>query len=885
MKKKEIFVAFIIVLLLLTLLVRKLNLLDMWTFADLYPYPDNLNHKIEGLSNIWSNEGFGGLISPMFSIIRFSVILQLIFPPAIAQKIMIFLPFVVGYLSFFMFMRHFKFSITSSYITSLVYIINPTILSLFLVGEVGSMMTLAIFPLVIISLNKFLFLKEKINLKYLVVLVIIFFLLIWNLYYVFWLGVFSFLFLIFLNFRNLKNKRYCYYKNLFFKIVLLIFIIFLINLPSVIILSLVNNQKSSNEITISSQALYSYEDATFLNLIRLAGNKGSPQVKGYLDYNLLNKFTIFGIILSLFIFIPLFIKWKRKKMRLYYPAAISFLLIIILIFVVKNIPSVIDMFLLGTLRNPSKLMVTLSFFFALLVSISIQTIIQTYKKIKVPILLIFLLLLILYNYPFLQGDLGINKMKGSVYIPNDYTIEEKYYDLKQFLDSSDNKFSEFDIFYFPWERFSRNKITKIIPNYFGVGSGLSSFTNSGNGFNDLYQILEENPKDKANILSFFNIKYIIIDKKFESMYSSTNKQSGFKVKCDNLNFCWYLGDQNLFYNHLKIDKNFDLIYENDNFSIFSNTVLQKPQKIYDVNPQLLNKKINVNVINKETLVSAKLDNNLYNFNVVGDFAFSKDSIDNSYSLSLYSNGINWPHIYKIIPLEKNKLGKYRLSFNFKGYNITNLHAKLLWNDEEIKPEYYKNDKNASKADYINLYQGDLKDGKWYKLEKEFNAPKNATTVTLIIFGSQASAKTKKFNNTVTLIDNINFEFYQTESDILLPNNVSNIINYEKINPTLWKVKINSSSPYILIFNELYDPLWVVQIKKDNLEIKSEPVYGLVNGFYINKTGEYELIINYKPQKLFKYANYITISTFLFLIFYGIYYFWKKSLNLKCLLKK
>ena len=76
------------------------------------------------------------------------------------------------------------------------------------------------------------------------------------------------------------------------------------------------------------------------------------------------------------------------------------------------------------------------------------------------------------------------------------------------------------------------------------------------------------------------------------------------------------------------------------------------------------------------------------------------------------------------------------------------------------------------------------------------------------------------------------------------------ISYEKANPCEYEVSIeNSTSPLILVLSESYHPLWKAYL--DDEETPSIPVYSLVNGFYINKTGSFHLKIYFTGQT---YAN-------------------------------
>jgi hypothetical protein len=101
-----------------------------------------------------------------------------------------------------------------------------------------------------------------------------------------------------------------------------------------------------------------------------------------------------------------------------------------------------------------------------------------------------------------------------------------------------------------------------------------------------------------------------------------------------------------------------------------------------------------------------------------------------------------------------------------------------------------------------------------------------------------------------------------------------IVDYKKINPTKYILDIkNATRPYTISFAESYDPLWIaysdtnnkdsnIQNGNDNDHFKtsSVPLYSIVNGFFVNKTGDYTLIIEYKPQSWFIQGGIVSIIT-------------------------
>ncbi|MDF0681519.1 MAG: hypothetical protein P0116_11210 [Candidatus Nitrosocosmicus sp.] len=117
-----------------------------------------------------------------------------------------------------------------------------------------------------------------------------------------------------------------------------------------------------------------------------------------------------------------------------------------------------------------------------------------------------------------------------------------------------------------------------------------------------------------------------------------------------------------------------------------------------------------------------------------------------------------------------------------------------------------------------------------------------------------------------------------------------LIDNSKINPTKHVVRIdNATKPFVLLFSETYDPLWTASIVGDGgsdnatngnngdqqspKTIDNVPLFSIVNGFLINKTGSFDVVIEYKPQAWF--FTGLSISIIIVLLFAAtmiIYYY-------------
>ena len=93
-----------------------------------------------------------------------------------------------------------------------------------------------------------------------------------------------------------------------------------------------------------------------------------------------------------------------------------------------------------------------------------------------------------------------------------------------------------------------------------------------------------------------------------------------------------------------------------------------------------------------------------------------------------------------------------------------------------------------------------------------------------------------------------------------------LIEFSKVNPTKYRAEVYASEPFILSFAESYErDLWMAKV--NGRVCSSIPLNGVVNGFYIEDTGDLEIVIEYKPQSWLYYGAAITgISIILALAF-------------------
>lgn len=97
---------------------------------------------------------------------------------------------------------------------------------------------------------------------------------------------------------------------------------------------------------------------------------------------------------------------------------------------------------------------------------------------------------------------------------------------------------------------------------------------------------------------------------------------------------------------------------------------------------------------------------------------------------------------------------------------------------------------------------------------------------------------------------------ETVEDIFISEyNSARVVEYEKLSPTRYRATVTADQPFMLTFAETYHPLWVANV--NGREYQGVPVNSIGSGFWIEDTGELEIIIEFKPQSWFYYGVIIS----------------------------
>ena len=212
----------------------------------------------------------------------------------------------------------------------------------------------------------------------------------------------------------------------------------------------------------------------------------------------------------------------------------------------------------------------------------------------------------------------------------------------------------------------------------------------------------------------------------------------------------------------------------------------------------------------------------------------------------------------------------------------------------IKIEAYYSDENKWKQLTPFIPAGRSGTSDWQEYSAIIKIPENVTKIRVVLNAGWVLDKSK--GEAITWFDDIEvipldeapkldvIWLYSTKTNQTIDQlfevkeKPAEIINYTKINPTLWKVKVNATKPFMLSFAEAYDPLWEARVYKNGKlveKVRSIPLYSVINGFWINETGNLEIVIRYTPQDWFELGLKISGLTFIGCIGY-IFYDWRRE---------
>lgn len=93
--------------------------------------------------------------------------------------------------------------------------------------------------------------------------------------------------------------------------------------------------------------------------------------------------------------------------------------------------------------------------------------------------------------------------------------------------------------------------------------------------------------------------------------------------------------------------------------------------------------------------------------------------------------------------------------------------------------------------------------------------------------------------------------------------------FKKIDQTKYIIKVRASRPYWLVFNETFDKNWV--LLKETKSLKNHCIInGFANGWFVEDAGNYELVLEYAPEKFYKMGQLTSVVSVIIAFIYLVY---------------
>lgn len=275
----------------------------------------------------------------------------------------------------------------------------------------------------------------------------------------------------------------------------------------------------------------------------------------------------------------------------------------------------------------------------------------------------------------------------------------------------------------------------------------------------------------------------------------------------------------------------------------------------------------------------------------GSNTSKQSSIPQSIMVDIPKNGLN-PNregrlITNAIQVEENQ-GFY-LEYQLCGQNLANLDARVLFYGKDydlqtqrtaFKVEYFmENRKNNLEPQKISHFFG-TPDNTYY-IKIEFKAKTNPEKDSWFEISNSKLFRESDINIIDALFLEEKQEKIEEKETPSLPH-----LQYQKINPTKIKIDLQNkpNHPFVVAFAESYDQRWHITPKTDlkqnglkeyfrkiflhpQNEIKSFPLYSVINGFYIDPAGltNNELTLEYEPQNWFKGGLLISATSLILIL--------------------
>lgn len=211
---------------------------------------------------------------------------------------------------------------------------------------------------------------------------------------------------------------------------------------------------------------------------------------------------------------------------------------------------------------------------------------------------------------------------------------------------------------------------------------------------------------------------------------------------------------------------------------------------------------------------------------------------------------------------------YLLKINYQNSNGANLGIII----NEIRNSYDQEHQNWTTSNKVIVNESLNLNEKYFALIK---TDKNATGARIYIYGNNGEIEVKTIELQEVIVPNL---IAQLEKNNDLKNNENTTVQFSKINPTKYTIRIEKpQKPFYLVFSESFNQGWQLKMntKASGKKIIPENVHFQANGFanawymtpdLFGQMNSFEFELNYTTQRLFSIGMFISLITIIFCLF-------------------
>lgn len=192
-----------------------------------------------------------------------------------------------------------------------------------------------------------------------------------------------------------------------------------------------------------------------------------------------------------------------------------------------------------------------------------------------------------------------------------------------------------------------------------------------------------------------------------------------------------------------------------------------------------------------------------------------------------------------------------IELRYKGLSVGEQYTLILREEGEGVPGHYvaarSNDDRYERGSLIGSNDG----GKiWVKGENDL-----VFTTYYLLETKTNNLKGAKHHETALYEWDVLHSSLQKIDELPPTFQAADILDFAMPFSGKYLITINATTPFVLVIPETYDPSWKVNNMDYSLHL---PILGSINGFYINKTGRFQVVVEYTINTPFEVGKWISI---------------------------